>query len=69
MSRGKTESSENRWGKALPYLVSVESPYDVLSEDNIKIKEFTVSELYTMLKSYFPNLEISEETRKIGSAT
>lgn len=62
MSRGKTESSENRWGKALPYLVSVESPYDVLSEDNIKIKEFTVSELYTMLKSYFPNLKISEET-------
>ena len=40
MSRGKTESSENRWGKALPYLVSVESPYDVLSEDNIKITYF-----------------------------
>lgn len=30
-SNGKTENSENVWGKALPYLVSVDSPDDKLS--------------------------------------
>lgn len=30
-SNGKTENSENVWGKALPYLISVDSPDDKLS--------------------------------------
>lgn len=33
ISNGRTESSENAWGGALPYLVSVESPGDLLSPD------------------------------------
>lgn len=31
ISNGKTENAENVWGKALPYLVSVDSPDDKLS--------------------------------------
>ena len=31
VSNGKTENSENVWGKALPYLTSVDSPDDKLS--------------------------------------
>lgn len=30
-SNGKTENAENVWNKALPYLISVDSPYDKLS--------------------------------------
>ena len=33
ISNGNTESSENAWGGALPYLVSVKSPGDLLSPD------------------------------------
>lgn len=33
ISNGMTESSENAWGGALPYLVSVKSPGDLLSPD------------------------------------
>lgn len=33
VSAGRTESSENAWGGAVPYLVSVESPGDTLSGD------------------------------------
>lgn len=33
ISNGKTENAENVWGKALPYLVSVDSPDDKLSSN------------------------------------
>ena len=33
ISNGMTESSENAWGGAVPYLVSVKSPGDLLSPD------------------------------------
>lgn len=42
ISSGKTESSENVWGTALPYLKSVASPEDKLSPDYIS--KLTVSE-------------------------
>lgn len=45
VSNGKTENAENVWGKALPYLVSVDSPDDKLSpnyssEVSVSAKEF-----------------------------
>lgn len=33
VSNGKTENAENVWGKAVPYLVSVDSPDDKLAPD------------------------------------
>ena len=33
ISNGTTESSENAWGGAVPYLISVKSPGDILSPD------------------------------------
>lgn len=33
ISNGKTENAENVWGKAVPYLVSVDSPDDKLAPD------------------------------------
>lgn len=46
ISSGTTESSEAVWGKALPYLVSVASPYDLSAPDyaaelNFSAQEFT----------------------------
>ena len=52
-SNGRTESSENVFGKALPYLVSVESREDVESVPNyISSVELTESELYSSLAAW-----------------
>lgn len=45
VSNGKTENAENVWGKAVPYLVSVDSPDDKLSpnyssETSVSAEEF-----------------------------
>lgn len=49
-SNGRTESSENAFGTALPYLVSVESNEDTASVPNyISSVEFTEDELYSAL--------------------
>lgn len=41
---GMTESSENIWGKKLPYLVSVISDGDKLSPELESVEEFTIDE-------------------------
>jgi len=62
VSCGKTRTSEERWGQQLPYLTVVDSAFDAISDDYLQMNSFTVSEMYTILKSTFPFLEISEET-------
>ena len=52
-SGGKTESSENVFGQAIPYLVSVESMEDPASVPNyISTAEFTEDELYTAIAAW-----------------
>lgn len=62
VSCGKTRTSEERWGQRLPYLTVVDSSFDAVSDNYLQMNSFTVSEMYTILKSTFPFLEISEES-------
>jgi len=50
-SGGSTEYSENIWNKEIPYLISVESPYDREREKNFRhIIKFDISEMNNRLK-------------------
>lgn len=85
VSAGKTENSENVWSGALPYLVSVESPGDVLYKDfesTVSVPEEEVLELLNKngaaLNGKYPEewFEGAELTKagyvhriKIGAAT
>lgn len=51
-SSGKTESSENMWQAARPYLVSVESEEDLLAPNFSVSKEVTRSEAKDLLMRY-----------------
>ncbi|MBQ8603934.1 MAG: SpoIID/LytB domain-containing protein [Oscillospiraceae bacterium] len=62
VSCGKTQSSKEQWGQELPYLTVVDSSFDGVSDDYLQMNSFTVNEMYAVLKSSFPFLEISEET-------
>lgn len=50
VSAGKTEAAENYWGKAYPYLVSVDSPGDKLSPNYSKTVTLKKSEVEKALK-------------------
>lgn len=45
ISSGKTEDCENVWGKKLPYLISVDSSYDKLSENYLTTLTVTADEV------------------------
>ncbi|MBR5520944.1 MAG: SpoIID/LytB domain-containing protein [Oscillospiraceae bacterium] len=62
VSCGKTRSSREMWGQNLDYLTTIESTFDGISDDYLQMNSFTVSEMYTILKSTFPFLEIEEDT-------
>ncbi len=49
ISNGTTESSENAWGGAVPYLISVESPGDLLSPDYEVTVSFTFDDVLEKL--------------------
>lgn len=52
-SNGRTESSENVFGAALPYLISVESCEDAVAvPDYISTADFTEEELYSALSAW-----------------
>ena len=65
LSCGKTESSENVWGKAFPYLEPVLSEWDKLHSDYISEETFSATEIKEKFgeidfkgeeKNYFTNL-------------
>lgn len=58
---GFTRSASEAWGVDIPYLVSVPSKQDVTSTNYLKIKEFPVNDFIATLKSYYPELHLSEE--------
>ncbi|MEG2036509.1 MAG: stage II sporulation protein D [Ruthenibacterium sp.] len=51
ISNGTTEASEAVWGAALPYLVSVDSPYDIASADYAATVTFSLSEISDALRT------------------
>ena len=60
VSCGMTQSSEKEWGQALPYLVPVESD-DALSTDYLKIRTYTVDEMYDRFMLNFAGLDLDRE--------
>lgn len=61
---GITESSENIWGKKLPYLVSVISDGDKLSPELESYEEFTIDEFKNAFSK--KNIDFSSEKTLIG---
>ena len=59
ISNGMTESSENVWGSALPYLVSVDSSLDLQSPDYEQTITMTAQEVSEYLSSSFAGLDLS----------
>ena len=66
ISSGKTENSENVWGKEMPYLKSVDSSKDKEAENYKTEVSFTADELKEKLKSDFVIENINDLTFEIS---
>ena len=62
VSCGKTQTSEAEWGSYLPYLTCVDSENDALSDNYIKVKSFSVEDMYDRFMTHFTGFELSRET-------
>lgn len=49
ISSGKTESSQDIWQQSVPYLVSVDCPFDLLATDYLTHEKFSPQDLKTAL--------------------
>lgn len=58
-SGGKTENSEDVFVSALPYLRSVDSPYETAAPHQNEQIEIAVSEFRNKIKQLYPNKELS----------
>lgn len=69
-SGGKTENCEDVFASAVPYLVSVDSPYEEDATHKNEKATFTVSEFSSKIKAAYPNVQfgtISAQNIKILS--
>lgn len=55
-SGGKTENSEDVFASAVPYLVSVESPYEDEATHQQETHSFSISEFTQAVKKSYPNI-------------
>ena len=63
-SGGQTENSEDVFVSAVPYLVSVSSPYEEKATHRNEQKTFTFSETRKLLQKSFPKKDFGKLTRK-----
>lgn len=71
-SGGQTENSEDVFVSAVPYLISVSSPYEEKATHKDEEKNFTIKEFASMLRKAFPEKDfgtISADGIKILSRT
>ena len=61
VSCGKTQPSKEEWGADFEYLTCVESETDVLSDNYLKVKSFTLQEFYDRLMTSFSGLNLDLE--------
>lgn len=61
MSTGKTESAENAWGAAAPYLVPVDSSYDTKAPGYMEEIRLTREVLRLKLETAFPGIVLGED--------
>lgn len=59
-SNGSTNNSEDYWTTSYPYLVSVDSHYDSIKEDNLRVKEISKSEINQIFNMNVKSIEILE---------
>lgn len=60
VSCGKTADSQDVWGTALPYLVSVDSRQDRVSDNYLQIKELDKDRMFSLLRINYPNIALEE---------
>ena len=60
ISSGSTESAENMWGEKIPYLISVDSSWDIKNDSFEKTTAFTDDEFSARLSSAFPEVKFAE---------
>ena len=61
VSCGKTQPSFDEWGREYPYLTCVESENDTLSDNYIKIKNFSAQETFDRLSTSFSGIKLDLE--------
>lgn len=61
LAAGMTASAEDIWGTDIPYLQSVESPFDMDRSNFISTRTYTVSEMKKLIKTYNPAIHLSED--------
>lgn len=69
ISTGTTESAENLWGEAVPYLVSVESEGDTYSSRYSTTVTLTADELRSVLKENNINYDADNNEITVNSVT
>lgn len=71
-SGGATENCEDVFAAAVPYLVSVESPYEDEATHQDEVTAFTINEFSSKIKTAYPNTyfgEITSDSIKIKKRT
>lgn len=58
---GYTRDALEAWGVDIPYLIGVPSKQDVTSTSYLKISEYSVSDLISLLEKYYTDISISED--------
>lgn len=59
-SGGRTENCQDVFASAVPYLVSVESPYEDEATHQNETNSFTIKEISYALKSRYPNIDFGD---------
>lgn len=67
ISSGKTESCKDVWGNDLPYLVSVESAWDLESADYKVSTDFTLEQIESLSGDLIAGAQIPEDLTKLFS--
>lgn len=60
VSCGKTADSKDVWGQRLPYLVSVDSSHDQISDSYLQIKTIEKDIMFSLLRLNYPNISLDE---------
>lgn len=60
VSCGKTADSKDVWGQPLPYLVSIDSSHDQISDNYLQVKTIAKDSMFSLLRLNYPNIELDE---------
>ncbi|MBQ7902282.1 MAG: SpoIID/LytB domain-containing protein [Oscillospiraceae bacterium] len=64
VSCGKTADSKDVWGQSLPYLISVDSSHDQISDNYLQVKKIDKDSMFSLLRINYPNIKLEEDRPK-----